>query len=105
MCVFFSQSFDITPIATSSNSITSTKESQGAAIESNELISITNDEETKPMEENGGSMAEASCDDNLTIVDDDLVTGDVTTVVYTATSFESEKFDDFTKQKFELERL
>lgn len=40
------------------------------------------------------------------LVDDDLLSSDVTaTVVYTAASYETEKYNDFNKQKFELERL
>lgn len=74
-----------------------------SAADGKQLISLTSADETIVMESVDDSNAETS---SCNVVDDDLLSSDVTaTVVYTATSFESEKFNDLSKQKFELERL
>lgn len=74
-----------------------------SAADGEQLISLASADETIVMESVDDSNAETS---SCNVVDDDLLSSDVTaTVVYTATSFESEKFNDLSKQKFELERL
>ncbi|XP_075152534.1 PRKCA-binding protein-like isoform X1 [Haematobia irritans] len=72
----------------------------------NELITLPSDDTIpvpKDEQPETNPETEASCN----LVDDNLQSTDVTaTIVYTATSFESDKFSDtLYKQKFELERL
>lgn len=47
-----------------------------------------------------------SAADVCQLVDDNLLSSDVTaTVVYTTSAYEADRFSELTKQKFELERL
>lgn len=89
--------------STTTTTKTTSRTTTVSAADGEQLISLTSADETIVMESVDDSNAETS---SCNVVDDDLLSSDVTaTVVYTATSFESEKFNDLSKQKFELERL
>uniref|UniRef100_A0A1I8NTL1 PRKCA-binding protein n=1 Tax=Stomoxys calcitrans TaxID=35570 RepID=A0A1I8NTL1_STOCA len=114
--------FDITPISASPKESSNPKTNTGLLItleESNnttivepetntdELLTLiceeTADNKSDEDAVAGAAAVEASCN----LVDDNMLSDDVTaTVVYTAASYESDKFyDSLSKQKFELERL